>query len=116
MSDTSFLKLYKSGAVGLVLTGASQIWLGVQSGDAALFGTGAATLAGALFPFVAQKRLQAQVDSGQLEKLEPKDAVSKAVNEVLVQKKAADDALAHVKDVLAPLNSVLEPVLRDFLR
>lgn len=115
MTDLRFLKFYKTGIVGIVLTALAQIFLGFKTGDQTLFVTGAGALVTALWPYVSQKRLSAQVSTGVLEDKSPQEVIAQAAADAMAAKSAADSQIEQIKEVLAPLGKQLEPVLKDFL-
>ncbi|EHB44142.1 hypothetical protein MycrhDRAFT_6892 [Mycolicibacterium rhodesiae JS60] len=116
MTDNSFLKFYKSGVIGIVLTAAAQIFLGVKTGNQELFITGAGTAITALWPYISQKRLSAQVATGVLTEKSPTQVIADAASAAMTAKANADAEIEQIKSVLEPLGRQLEPLLKDFLK
>ena len=116
MKDTSFLNLYKSGTIGLVVTGAAQIWLGLK-GDPALFATGAATLAGVFIPAVAAKRLDGQIKTDVLTETSPLDSVTKGIDALTAARDQAVADFEKAADITASLSrGDLDPLVRELLK
>lgn len=115
MNLNSILRLYKGGSVGLLLTGAAQIWLGLK-GDPALFATGVATIAGAVVPAVSAKRLDGQIKNDVFTPTSPVDAITNGLNEILSKKQSAEADLAKAKQAAEAITGVvLGPDAREAL-
>ncbi|QFG10382.1 holin [Mycobacterium phage Anthony] len=99
MNNSSILKFYKSGSIGLILTGIAQIWLGFKGGDPALFATGIATIAGVALPAVAGKRLDGQIKDGTFEGPVELSPVDQVINSLPVIVQTANDAVADLQRV-----------------
>ena len=114
MNNNGFLKLYKTGAVGLILSAVAQLWLGYKSGDSALFATGVTTLSGVLIPAVAGKRLDNQIKDGTFEapvEVSPYDMVMDNLPVVVEQAARARTEMDRVIEAASAAASAVIPDL-----
>jgi hypothetical protein len=115
MSNNKFLQFYKTGTPGLLLTGLAQIWLGTK-GQPELFATGLATIAGVIYPLVAQKRLDGQIKSDVLTPTSPVEAITKGVSDLTAAKDSAIADYDKAVDIVAGLaKGDIDPLVKELL-
>jgi hypothetical protein len=110
MAAPNFFKNFYRGGTGfIILTAASTIWLGINSGDQSVIAAGVAALLGAVIPATAERRVTNQIKDGTLG-ASPGDVVVNGLKAIVETQAAAKAEYDKVIDVVGVLPSIASTV------